>query len=128
MPNPGLFRAMAKVAKPVIKAYHADFEIHDAKVIHGLKDGDVILWAPDAHGTTLIVLARAGRPNHRAAEHFEAAKARNAPAWFVASLYHDGESGHWSLSPAPDAPEIVARFAEQAARDTAPDPVRELHL
>lgn len=123
-----LFREMAKVAAPVITAYHADLEIHDRKVIEGLKAGDVILWAPDKAGTTLIVLARQGRPNHRAAEHFEAAQCRQPPAWYLASVSHNGEAGQWQFGPAPDAPAIVARWAEQAARDTAPDPVRELHL
>ncbi|AFU86488.1 hypothetical protein D869_gp095 [Caulobacter phage CcrRogue] len=120
---------MATHAAPVIKAYHDDFAVHDAKVIDGLEAGDVILWAPDPCGSTLIVMARAGRPNHRAAEHFEAAQsARKPPAWFVASVYDNGEAGGWNFAPAPDAPAIVARFAEQAARDPAPDPVRELHL
>lgn len=120
----GLLSALAKIAAPVIKAYHDDFRVHDAKVISALAPGDVILWAPREHGSHLIILARADRPNQSAAEHFAAVT--DAPAWYLAGIATDGQS--WTLAPAPDAADIVARWTERAARDTAPEPVKELHL
>lgn len=122
-----LLTAMEKVARPVITAYHDDFAVHDAKVILAMQSGDVILWTPRACGSHLIVLARAGRPNQRAAEHFAAVQGQGEPfAWHTASLYTapDGE-GRWMLGEEPNAAEVVARFA---AQEPGPDPVRELHL
>lgn len=119
--NRGLLSAMAEIAAPVIEHYHDDFRVHDAKVILTLAPGDVILWTPRKCGSHLIVLARDGVPNESAAEHFAAVT--DLATWYLASVTETT----WQLSPAPDAEEIVARWAARRPRP-GDKSVRELHL
>ena len=118
-----LIRALAKIAEPVIKAYHDDFRIHDAKVMEGLKPGDVVLWAPRECGSHLIILARGYVPNERAAEHFAAIS--ESLAWHLVTV----TPTEWMLIPEPNPAEAVARWANilRTTRSYA-DPVSELHL
>lgn len=118
-----LIDAMAKIADPVIKAYHDDFRVHDRKVIEGLKSGDVILWTPRACGSHLIVLARGYVPNTLAAQHFAAISERLD--WYSVAM---GPTD-WTLKPEPDAASVVAAYAERlrTTREYA-EPVSELHL
>lgn len=122
MGNQGMLRAMGDIARPVIKAYHDDLRVHDARVIEAAQPGDVFLWAPREHGTHLIALAKAGVPNKRAREHYEAAQSLGAPVWYLMGV----NGAEWTITPCTDHAAVVARWDERARR--TPEPVSVLYL
>lgn len=118
-----LLRALGEIAAPVINAYHDDLRVHDARTLATAQPGDVFIWAPREHGTHLIVLAREGKPNTCAAEHYAAVMATTAPArWWIIGL----DATHWTVNPLTDHAETVARWARAITKDA--ETVSQLYL
>ncbi len=117
---------MGEIADRVIQHYQDDFRVHDVKVIEGLGAGDVLLWAPVVTGSHLIVAARAGVPNERAQEHFDAVQSldRSPAQWYVVEVAHNGKAD-FRPHPAPGA--MLANYAERL-RDRSAVRVSELHM
>lgn len=124
-----MLAALQAIAAPVIKAYHDDLNVHDAKVLASFKPGDVMLWAPNPHGTHLIVLARQGRPNASAKEHFDAVVATSGKAaldWYLLSEWVENGAVSWQATQIGAAAATVQRWHAKLTHTAAP--VRELHL
>jgi hypothetical protein len=124
--------AMIDAAAPVISAYWTDIA-HDARYIADAPAGSTFLWAPYEHGTRLVTVERAGKPNLAAAEAFDAMQGaqaiskRDADAlkWFALTVYAGGD---WTFAkiPAYDA-QAAVMGAAAAARQT-PERVNVLNL
>ncbi len=120
-----LFVAMQAAAEGVTQAYHDDINVHDKKVIDGLKPGDRVIWAPRTSGSNLIVTHRQGAPNVRAQDHFDAiAKLSPTQSWRVIAHTPAG----WSLTKVRDgeSPQVTPELGGWRAKD-APT-VSELHM
>lgn len=127
---------LADKAKDVIKAYHADFYVHDAKVIAAMEPGDVALWKPRESGSCLIIVARGLRVNERAKEAWEAFSGQfGKDGWWQISSYNS-IAHSWSVVEAEDAARTIAIYAEATAdRDRLtiraggqPPIVSEIHM